>query len=182
MCTLQQHRFHCESFFFRAKTESKSHMKATVYYVFDGMEGQKSHVPHRFWSAGIYRLISFSKARSLKPSTFLSSSKHSLSGCSISVLPTAPCSEPLHSAPHSHLRSMHKAPGVGEGGPLQDREDAHKCLGSSLGFKESTCFTDGGLVYKWLASKSSESLTQVPNRSQDCQGCFFYTGWFVERR
>lgn len=43
-------------------------------------------------------------------------------------------------------------------------------------------FIDGGLVYKWLASKSSESVTQVPNRSQNCQGCFFYIGWFVERR
>lgn len=141
MCTLQQHRFHCESFFFRAKTESKSHVKATVFYVFNGTEGQKSHVPHRLWSAGIYRPVSFSKARSLpKSSTFLSSSKHSLSGCSISVslihVGAAHCSL-LCTQLYSHLRSTHKAPGVREGGPLQDREDAHKRLGSSLGFKES---------------------------------------------
>lgn len=91
-----------------------------------------------------------------------------------------PCSEPLHSAPHSHLRSTPKAPGVGEGGPLQDRK-LTQTLGLQFGVQGiSTCFIDGGLVYKWLSPKlssSSESLTQVPNRSQNCQDALLH--WMV---
>lgn len=173
MCTLQQHRFHWESFFFGTQTERKSHVKARGFCVLawhgEAQEPRATQTPVSRQS----KPRSFLKPVLSAPPTTFSPSVHSPSGTPSLHLYSqgGPCHKCAgHSASvvslcpqlHSQLRSTDQAGcqprGVGGGeGPSQDREDTHKLSGFRVASEESPLVqqTKVQSVYKWLASKLS---------------------------